>query len=361
MTMVRNRGSESTPSPTPPQRPLRSAAVVDRPRGKVIERGPTDANERQELRPMLDEGAGACDASGVPYGWRSGRGNALIDSAVQVPTGVEGRSRDSTRTPERRAATAANRGVRGDRVALSDRSPSFDAMTMVRDRGSEPTPTPPHPPHSLRSASTAVDRPRGEVLVKREPTDVNQRQELQPVSGMDAGACDTSGVPFRWRSGRDVAFVDSVVPASTGMGGSSRDCTRTPGRGVATATDRDSRDDRGAVSGQSPPFDVMAMVRNRGRDPTPPSPPLTSKKRRSTARYDDTLRSAFVVDHSQGEPARGSSAAASSTGPGLGGLGSCDTAGLQLNKNCYFCGRQSKRVRTQASALWVCGNKCGRW
>lgn len=315
LAMVRDRSSELMPPPPPPLRSA-SAAAEDRPRGELLKRG--------ERQPGSGVDAGACDTPGVPCGWRSGRGHALTDSAVQAPAGVGGSSRGCTRKPDKRATTAADCVVRDGGRAAADQSPSFDPMAMLRDRGSKPTPSPPPP---LRSASTAVDRPRGGSL-KRGLADVIDRQEMHPVSGADAGACDTSGVACGWRSGRSSALIDSRVPAPIGVGGSSRDSTRTPDGRAVTATDRSLQGGWGAVSDQSPSFDVMALVRNRGSEPMPPAPsphPL------------------------------------SLAGHGFGGSGSADTARLQWHKNCYFCGRQLKRVRTEAGSLWVCGKKCGRW
>ena len=264
--MVRDRGSEPTPPPPPLPPPLRSApTAVDRPRGELRAREPTGANEQQEVQPVSGIDAGACGPSSVPYGWGS-----LLDSAVQAPTGVGGSRRDCTRTPDRRAATAADCAIRGGRRAVSDQSPSFSAMEMVRDCGSEPTPSPPPP---VRSASTAVDRPHGEPLA-REPANVIERQKVQSASRVDAGACNASGVACGWRPGRGSALIDNAVPAPTGAGGSGRDCARTPDRRAATATDRGLQGGWGSVSDQSPSFDVMAVVRNHGSKPMPPAPSL---------------------------------------------------------------------------------------
>ena len=164
LAMVRNRGRGPAP---------RSALIVE---GTDGELRPADVDEQQERQPLL--GMGARYTLGARAGDSSSGSNS---SRVHIPV-------------------------------------AFDVMAMVRDRSSEPTPPPPPP---LRSASTAVDRPRGELLA-RQPTDANERQEVQPVLDVDAGACDTSGVPSGWRSGRGNALIDSAVQAPTDVVDSSR-------------------------------------------------------------------------------------------------------------------------------------------
>lgn len=319
MATGRNRGRDPTPT-------LLSASVAD-----ILHSEPARR---------------ACDVSGMPCGRRSGRGTAVIDSAIQAPEGVEDSSRGFT--PDRGAATTDERGFRGCRGASSDQPPSFDLMAMVRGMDSEPAPTPP------RSAPL-VDLPHSERAQRR--TDANERLGLQRALDEHAGACETSSVACSWaseggngmddglRPGNPISLTDTAIPAPTGVSDSSRGGA--PERRARTVADRRSIGTCGSVSYQLPPLDVMAMVRNHGSEPTPPapSPPPTPPG----------------ADCLHGEPARGSSPAATSNGTSFEGRESVDTAGPQ-KKNCYVCGRQKQNVSVSESALWACGGKkCGRW
>ena len=144
MAMVRDRSSEPTPPPPPP---LRSASTaVDRPHGEPLAREPANVIERQKVQSASRVDAGACNASGVACGWRPGRGSALIDNAVPAPTGAGGSGRDCARTPDRWAATTTDRGLQGGWGSVSDQSPSFDVMAVVRNHGSKPMPPAPSLP-----------------------------------------------------------------------------------------------------------------------------------------------------------------------------------------------------------------------
>lgn len=242
-------------------------------------------------------------------------------------SGVEDSSRACS--PHKKAATEASRTSLDGRGTVAEQSPSFDIMSMVRNRGSDPTPP-------LLSA-LVVDFGHGEQAT--EAADVwNRPWRRQNING--DGPCDVSGMMC---DRRFAAGFDGAVQAPEGVGDSSRG--HTPGMGAATAGERGVRDCRGASSDQSQAVDFMAMVRVGGSEPTPPPP-----------------RAGPVIDLLHGEPVQGSSPAATSIGTGSDGRGPVDIGCPSAKKNCHGCGRQWKsRCTTAWSTLWVCGKKCGRW
>ena len=156
-----------------------------------IGRGHADVDdEQQERQADLVMGARESSSLGVL---------GLVSSDVQS---TENSTRGSA--PDKRVSTESDCG----RGAVSERPLAFDAMSMVLNCGSRPTPlaTCPPAPSPLGSASV-VDLPFGEPA--RGQTNVNEQQETA-----DGGACDTSGSSFGLGHGSCDSAI--VLQAPTG-------------------------------------------------------------------------------------------------------------------------------------------------